>query len=337
MKPSTVISLVLSGKGALLYSIQKTARSFNRACFVSAAFSSGLLKRLAQQPMTFEEMADECAPAGSVREGFRAWLDVGVMLGELARQGGRYRLRGRLSIRLAREENDAEAAFLEELVSLQHLWITQAHSRFRKGGKFVVSEQDGELFARSSRIVEPFVREAVDAFVPQRGAIRLFDVGCGSATYVCHAAERNPELTALALEVQPTVATAAQENVARWNLVSRVRVEQGDVRQMTPKAEFDLATLLNTIYYFPKSERVAVLSHLAGFLKPRGRVLLTSLCRNCNLGAEILNLWAALTEGCGPLPEPDEVVDQLRLAGFRAARAKNLFPTSGLFAFTAEK
>jgi hypothetical protein len=50
---------------------------------------------------------------------------------------------------------------------------------------------------------------------------------------------------------------------------------------------------------------------------------------------EILSLWGAITEGCGRLPDPDELVEQLSQAGFQQANARNLMPGQGFHRFLA--
>jgi hypothetical protein len=49
---------------------------------------------------------------------------------------------------------------------------------------------------------------------------------------------------------------------------------------------------------------------------------------------QALDLWAAATEGCGPLPEPEELTAQMRAAGFGDAEAERLLPGESYFAFT---
>jgi hypothetical protein len=112
-------------------------------------------------------------------------------------------------------------------------------------------------------------------------------------------------------------------------------VEAGDVRDREPKPEFDLLTLHQNIYYFPVAERVALLARLRGWLRPGGRILLTTVCRGASPVNEILSLWGAITEGCGRLPDPGELVEQLRQAGYRDANARNLMPGQGFYRFLA--
>ncbi|HTS06869.1 MAG TPA: class I SAM-dependent methyltransferase [Candidatus Eisenbacteria bacterium] len=74
-----------------------------------------------------------------------------------------------------------------------------------------------------------------------------------------------------------------------WGLESRVKVETGDIREMTPDELFDINTLYNN-YYFHVDDRVTVLNHIGSFLKPGGFLLLTTCCQGGGLGTEALNL-----------------------------------------------
>jgi len=110
-------------------------------------------------------------------------------------------------------------------------------------------------------------------------------------------------------------------------------VEVGDIRRRAPAAAFDLATLHQNIYYFPAAERPALLRHVRGFLKPGGRLLLTTECLGSSTAAAVLDLWGAMTAGCGRLPEPDELAAQLAAAGFAGVAARSLIPGESFYAF----
>src|SRR5437867_2674560 len=239
-------------------------------------------------------------PAGrladpSMRDGLEAWLRVGVGLGELRAGPSGYGLRGALARKLTDPRHDAAAALVEEAARLHSVWLLESPARLRAGRRFTLADQDGRLVARSSRLVEPFVCEAIDDVVPRAGPVRLLEIGCGSAVYIRHAAGRNPELTALGLELQPEVAALAAENVSAWGLARRVAIEAGDVMARAAEAAFDLATLHNNIYYFPVEDRMRVLRHVRAFLGPGGRLLLTTLCQGKGVGVDILDRWAATT------------------------------------------
>ena len=191
------------------------------------------------------------------------------------------------------------------------------------------------MIARSSRVLETFQAEVIERSVPERGAVRLLEIGCGSGVYLRYAAERNSSLTAVGMELQPAVAEMARMNLRSWGLESRVKVEDGDFRGKTPGELFDIATLYNNIYYFPVEERVALLRRIGSFLKPGGFLLLTTCCQGGSLATEALNLWGAATKGAGRLPAEGELVDQLRQAGYSRVTARNLLPGDRFLVFQA--
>src|SRR5262245_46344298 len=80
---------------------------------------------------------------------------------------------------------------------------SRSPARLGRQRRFTLADQQGDLIARSSRLAEPFICEAVDEVLPPRGRVRLLEIACGSAAYIRYAAARNPELTALGLELQP--------------------------------------------------------------------------------------------------------------------------------------
>lgn len=317
-----------------LLSIGAALKPFYKLTFLAAAGESGLLSLLAHGPVTFESIAAHVCAQGQGREALEAWLQMGVRLKLLTLGGGGYALRG-VAAALARPENDAAVAMVEEVVGLHHELIAETLPKVRGGDLFTLADQDGELIARSSRILEAFQADAIQRTFPKQGSTRLLEIGCGSGVYLKHAGAANPALTAVGVELQPAVAEAARTNLRNWGLEGRVSVETGDIREKTPSELFDIATLYNNIYYFPVEERAALLKHIAGFLKPRGFLLLTTCCKGGSLGSEALNLWGAATAGCGRLPSEDELVGQLQEAGYRSVRAMNLLPGDRFVAFQA--
>jgi cyclopropane fatty-acyl-phospholipid synthase-like methyltransferase len=224
---------------------------------------------------------------------------------------------------------------VEEVVELHHKLITATIPKLRAGELWSLTDQSGELIARSSRVLETFQAEIIRSTFPARGALRLLEIGCGSGVYLRYAAERNPSLTALGVELQLAVAEMARTNLRSWGLESRVKIETGDIREKVPDEPFDIATLYNNVYYFPVEERVMLLDHIGTFLRPGGFLLLTPCCQGGSLAAEALNLWGAATCGAGRLPAEDELVSQLREARYSAVKTKNLLPGDRFVAFQA--
>ena len=327
----------LARKAGLLFQIQRSGTHALRWFFLSGAASSGILDRLARAAASLDELAAEFAPRADLRDALEAWLRFGVTLRQLRVRDGRYSIRGRFARSLANPDNDAFAAMVEEMSTCDGAMLTDTPALLRSGRKWTFAEQEryGPLIARSSRVLEPLVNEAIAAVLPERGAIRLLEIGCGSGCYIRYAAERNPELAALGLELQPAVAEVARRNIDEWGLAARVEVRAGDIRTAGIEPGFDLITLHNNIYYFPVPERTALARRLAALLRPSGRILITTACQNPDLGSEILNLWSAATEGCGRLPRPEELVGQLEAAGLKSVTAKRLIPRIGFYSFVA--
>jgi len=333
MNLRTLISLLGNGQVALMLPLMRDVHRYYRLAFVGAGLASGLLRRLAAGPVPLPILAAELGVNSSLRDGLEAWLQLGTAVGELCSGPQGYTLRGKLSRKLLAPANDAAAAFIEEVAMLHTVFITQSPERLRRARRFTLADHDARLVARSSRLAEPYICEALDAVIPRRGPVKLFEIGCGAAAYIRHAAARNPGLTSLGLELQPAVAALATENVSQWKLSSRVVIEAGDVMRRRPEPVFDVATLHQNIYYFPVESRVGVLRHVRCFLKPGGRLLLTTFCQGRGDGAAILNLWAAMTEGCGPLPTRAGLRAQLEEAGFHKVTCRNLIPGESFHAF----
>lgn len=328
------LRLARDGQLSALFGVGAQLKPFYRLTFVAALGESGLLRRLAAGPATLDALAEVFAARGQGKEALEAWLQMGVRLHLLSRGPQGYTLRG-LAKTLARSENDAALAMAQEVAGLHHKLIAETLTKLRGGELWSLADQDGELVARSSRILEAFQAEAIRRTIPPRGVLRLLEIGCGSGIYLRHAAGRNPSLTAVALELQPAVAEAARKNLRGWGLNGRVQVDEGDIRAKKPEELFDVATLYNNIYYFPVDERVALLRHIASFLKPGAFLLLTTCCQGGSIGAEPLNLWGAATTGCGRLPAEEELVAQLRQAGYSKVKTMNLLPGDRFLAFQA--
>lgn len=336
MKLSTAVSFATSGRVQTLRSMLALATEATRAHWLTSAARSGLLRALATDSLDEAALAARLGlPQGGP---LRAWLEVGASLSELQLQSGRWALASRTARALAEERNDDLAAILEEVTTLHARLLHETPTRLKEGRLFTLADQDGELIARSSRVVQPLLEEVVAEHVPEKGRFRLLEVGCGSGVYLRFAAARNPELTALGLELQPDVAERARQNLAGWGVGARVTVESQDLRQRTPEPAYDLVTLHNNIYYFPVADRVAVLRHAAGFLAPGGTLLLTTAVPGGSPSGAVLHLWGEATQGCGGLPEPEALCAQLREAGLTGVDSRNVgAPLERFYAFVGKR
>jgi len=315
-----------------LLAVNVLIRPFLKLTYLAAAKSCGLLEQLADQALSFDELADTYAHGPKSREALEAWLQLGRRLNLLDLRNQRYVLKG-LAVKLAKPRNDAALALLQEVATLHHKLVLYTPSRLQLDQHWSLSDQDGELTARSSRTLEAFQLQAIEANVNASGTIHLLEIGCGSAIYMKHAAARNPSLTALGLELQSDVAAFARRNLDQWGLQGRCKVETADIRERTPGQLFDIATLYNNIYYFPVGERIALLAHIRQFIRPGGFLHLTTCCQGAGIGVEALNLWGAATANAGRLPHRQEMADQLSAAGYSNLRIMSLVPGDAFYSF----
>jgi SAM-dependent methyltransferase len=335
MKLSTFIKLMASGQSSLILSLLKTTNEFYRASFLTAALSRGIYDNFVDGRASFDHLCEKLAVSN--REGLRAWLELGVSLGELKRAGNEYQIKGKTSRALLKPDHDAFKALLQEIVDYHYVYVMDTPTMLRKQERFPFDEVPGELVARSSRVNEPFIFEAVDAVIPREGDFQLLEVGCGSGIYIQQACTRNPDLRAVGLELQEKVAAVARRNIRAWGLEDRTAIVHCDVRGYASSQKFDLVTLHQNIYYFPVQEREDLFRHLKEYLKPGGRVLLTSVCQGGGPGVQGLNIQVSTTEGFSPLPDPDDLCQQLKAAGFVDVRAGRLVPFESLWKFSALK
>ena len=311
-------------------------KPFYKLSYLAALENAGLMDRLSGEPVPFESLAATHAPGEKAREALKAWLQMGCRLRLLRLSDQGYELAG-LAKRIARPENDPALALMQEVATLHHRLITETPAKLRAGELWGLDNQDAALTARSSRALEAFQLQALDRFVPKSGRCHLLEIGCGSAIYIRHAAVRNPQLTAVGLELQQDAARIAIRNIRAWGLQDRVAIEVGDIRTRPPAPDFDLATLYNNIYYFRVEERVAMLVHVRRFLKPGGSLVLTTCCQGGNPGIEALNLWGASNAHGGRLPAAGETVEQLNEAGYASVDTMRLIPGDSFYAFHARQ
>ena len=325
MKNNQLLALI--GSNALL-------KPFYQLNYLVAAKECGLFELLPGAPKGFEQLAEVYCMDDKAREALKAWLGLGIRLGFLRLDTRGYALKG-LAKKLALPQNDAALALLQEAAGLHSKLISQTVRKLRNGELWSLEDQDGEIIARSSRIMEAFQTEAIDRFFPASGVASLLEIGCGSGVYIKYAADRNPSLTAVGLELQPNVADVARRNISEWGLEGRVRIEAGDIRLKAPDECFSIVTLYNNIYYFPVESRVSLLQHIRQFIKPGGFLLLITCCQGGSLAVEVLNLWGAATLTGGRLPSKHELIGQLHHAGFQDVQTIRLIPGESLFAFKA--
>jgi len=168
LKP--LFSLMRDGRLSPLLGVGAGLTSFYKITWLAAAGECGLLGRLSAGPATFDSLAEFFAASGQGCEALEAWLQMGVRLKLLSLSPRGYTLRG-LAKALALPENDATLAMVEEVSGLHHKLIAATLPKLRGGQLWTLADQDGELIARSSRILEAFQAELIRNTFPARGAL----------------------------------------------------------------------------------------------------------------------------------------------------------------------
>jgi SAM-dependent methyltransferase len=295
--------------------------NFYRATFLSSALSSGVIAVLGKGPASPDEIRSELG-IDFYPEGLESWLDLGVSLGELKKSSNGYSLRSGFAKQLANPMNDTWVAYFRARVEAFYNYILRTPVMLKEQKLFSVDESYAELFARSSRTVEPLLLEVVDDIVPRNAPCRMLEVGCGSGVYIRKACEVSPQLTAVGLEAQKGAADFARNNIKEWGFEDRVSIEHKDIRQYVSAEKFDLVTFHNLIYYFPLYEREDLLRHINGLLTDHGRLALTTITKGPDPAVQVMDLWASMTDGYGPLPNPEQLYKQLEAAGYRNIRVE---------------
>ncbi|MFD1660505.1 SAM-dependent methyltransferase [Streptomyces caeni] len=335
--PGPFRTLLTALRSRQIRALMSLSRAFvapvNRSAFLTGAASSGLLRELAAQPADLASLARRLGLEDEA-DRLRVWLDIGVKLGDLSCRQEKYALRSRHAKALADPGNDAVVGALEEVTRFHFTVLRDAPDMLRGRRRYSLGDQDGTVIARSSMIVKPFVEAAVDRVLTRQGQVRLLEIGCGSGLYVRHAARRNPQLTGVAVDLQPEVAALAARNLADWGLSERVETRAGDALKIGFDETFDLVTMHQNIYYFPVAERVEALRAVRSLVAPGGRLLITSSCQGGSASLEALNLWLTYADFGGPLPEENALVEQMAQAGFSEARSFRVVPGEQFIAFT---
>jgi SAM-dependent methyltransferase len=309
----------------------------HRIAWLGAAARHGLLARLAAGPCSFEVLASEYAPDPRGHEALRAWLRHGCLLREIRLREAAYELRGSMAKGLADPAHARLAAYVEALNEIHHRGIYGVMDRLAAGESLTLADLDAPLVARVAQMLAPVLREVVDDHVPGRGEVALLELGCGAGPYLEHACARNPDLTAVGVDFDPEVAEVARVNLARRGFDDRVEVLAADLRTIELPRTFDVVTMFNLIYYFPVAERGEVIEAVARHVAPGGKLVITSSCHAGTIANNMLDVWFSAMPECGPLPEPDALVQHLSAAGLTPQTPRRLVPGEEYRLFVATR
>ena len=339
MKLTTLKKLIFEKNIFGSLKLSKNIQHLYKTSFVVAARSSGLLKALASGGKTLSELQQLLEMPAGAAGSLEAWLECGIKYGELKYRDGRYLLKGSLSKHLAKEANATAAAMLEEVVRYHYDATLNAPQRMREQQRYSLADQDGDLIAQSSRILEPFVEEAIDWVLDGdgNGIEHVLEVGCGSGYYLNYMKQKKAALRIDAIDYQQEVVEAAQHNLETFGLADCIDVSHQSVFELQQDQHYDLVTLHNNIYYFAPEQQPELFAKVFNLLAPDGKLLLTTSCQGGSPAIAALNLWWKLSETDTGLPQNGILQQHLQQAGFVDVECRRLLPGESYFAFVATK
>ena len=307
------------------------SRVLVRAWFLASAVRLDVLGFLSE-PRTVEQMATRTGATRTDR--LSAWLDVGVELRELRRDGGeRYAVRGRRARALA----DGDPVLLAHYRSMldyqpgpyEHL---AELLRSAPGDGRADLDRHAAVIADVSRAAESFVTPYLSAIVRARSPRRLLDAGCGTGVYLQAMLEAAPLATGDGVDLAADVIDDARVRLEASGLGGRARVAVDDVRAFVRSVEepYDLVTLVNNIYYFAPEERVELYRQMRGALTEHGELVVVTMLTPGSTASAHLHLMLVSQAGNASLPRHGDVERDLRAAGFANVESTRLVPDRAL-------
>ena len=308
---------LLGGQIGLCFRLLGDIKGSYRVSFLAEAGKNGVLAALASAPLNLEELLDALKLPLEKAPSLKAFLHLGLTVGEIAFHAGRYQLKGKRAKALADKDFDPFLAMAEEVCGLHVPYIGAALEESDGAKLLELTNRHSEIIARSSRIAEPMLKRAMEQLVSRSGAFKLLEIGSGSGAYLSYALALNPQLTAVGVERVETLAQALKDNIACLGLASRVEIFAQDIRTLDFTEPFDCITLFNNIYYFPEHEHAPLLAKLHRWLRPGGKIAIVTLCRDGVHPLDaVMHMWSAMTPGASVLVEPKAFESLMQSAGF---------------------
>ncbi len=206
-------------------------------------------------------------------------------------------------------------------------------------------EEQAELIARLSAVLEPLLHDLITRTVRERRPRRVLDIGCGAGLHLAAMLETAPDAIGVGVDVDPDAAALARRTLSERGLADRTSVEAVDIREALTAGRpgaltdrIDLALLANAIYYEPVEERVELLSAVARLLTPGGALVVVTTAAGPQLFSRHLDLLLRAQEGRMELPTVDVLLRQLREAGLQPDPPQRIGPAgAALVAVTATR
>ena len=279
------------------------------------------------------------AALGAIRaDRLRAWLDVGVELGELSAKGGRYKLRG-TRVKALADGDPTVVAHYRSLLGYQTRIYTDLGDLLRTdGGRDDLTRHAGTISA-IALAAEPFVLGWLGDVTDVGSARRIADVGCGTGVFVRQLAELAPEAEVIGIERGGDLVERARRELLDTDLAGRVEIRIGAPGDLGPLGTepFDLVTLINVVCFVPESQRRDLFEAIAGRLAPGGSLALVTMTVPGSVAAAHLDLMLRVQREAASLPTIEDLERDLASAGLEITDRTRLVPTEPFYGLTAAR
>jgi 4-hydroxy-2,2'-bipyrrole-5-carbaldehyde O-methyltransferase len=293
--------------------------------FYHTALQTGLLKIL-EKPATIDRIAGELKIKN--RQLLSSLLDLGCSLKELKYSKGEYRIKGKMSRSLTHDT--AAADLIRETVQYHNDIALSLDSYLLKNTRGNYLDSLGGVIAGSSRIGEPLIRSFIEHSVKKSETLSILEFGCGSGAYLKYYVERNRGNHGIGIDLDASAVDMARQNVKRNNIEKNFTVRRDNI--MKPKSlkhkSFDLITSYSNIYYFSDEERKSLFASINKLLKNGGRFMLATMFKSDKLTSAYYDIIFSATKGLYPLPPIDDIVRDLKKAGFSRVSTVTLLDDS---------
>jgi SAM-dependent methyltransferase len=333
MRAATILKLLRGGHARARLSAFMDGQAAVRVAAVGAGLETGLLPALRSSPATVSALATRCGWADvHLVEGL---LHVLAGIGLVRVSGGRWSLarRGRAVL----EDEVVRAAY--EGFSDYHVALYRELDKQLAGGpgRHDVTDK-GDVVARLSQAMDPFVLDVLDARLERHRPSRILDIGCGSGHHLAHLLRALPEAEGVGIEPDAAAAALARGTFEQSGLAERTQVVEGDVREVLDDlGSFDLVLLANVVYYFPFAQRVPLLRSIAERLTDDGSLVVVTHALTRATFSRHFDLLLRAQEGEMGLPDLDVLLQQLRDAGLAPGKPRRIAPGEPLTAVVATR
>jgi ubiquinone/menaquinone biosynthesis C-methylase UbiE len=178
---------------------------------------------------------------------------------------------------------------------------------------------------------------ATDAIALDPHAIKVLDVGTGTARIPILMCQQRPQYLVTGIDLAQSMLIIGQRNIEEAQLTQRIRLERVDSKLMPyPDLEFDMVVSNSLVHHLP--DPLSLFQEISRLVKIDGAILIRDLIRPDNdlIVNELVakfggdydkhqqqlfhdSLQAALT-----LAEVQEIIDRVGLAGVKVAQTSEL-------------